>query len=899
MINNDMINKNKINYDTEAVRNFQAQVARGTPSVTARSKDDMFSSEPRRAKKPMKSTKATSSTIATQFATDGTITVSHTATTVTQVETDAQQLAHFVAPILDALPQVASNSATKTVTTPALPTVPAQGKPIEMRVFPNRMDTIGDAQTVTLPELFTKLQTPIVTSETMDAYTSLKKDQQNNLKDKGLYLLGVTNGTGKGEADIIHRTAGAIDIDDNTDEHTKEIFLQAFQGLEILYHTTRKSRPFNPRYRIIVPFSVPVTTKDYPIIMQYLSNHLQGYGIHVDESCTRVTQGMFFPTISSDQHIHYGKHIDHVTHYGEETTKHPCGLLDVTEILNRYTTLAKTAAPMLSHEKQKSVPPRERKGLEGIFNRAYRAHEGIQTFLPHVYEFDEKSGRYLHHNSTSGEAGLIVNDDETIHSMHGACDAFGGKTGSIYQLVLRHMFAGDAHAMQEHFNTDERIRKALEQEYEEGEAWRAQLIKSESGKVTKDIRNAEIIALNWKKLECISFNEFSNRVIVDVKACPWRRDTTESLYTDSDSHGLELEIAKEFGITGGKEFVEMVFKSVVTAHKFNPVHEYLKKSHEEWEKAGRTENIQRLFIDYLGTEDNRYTRECAELMMLGAVARALHPGCKFDYVVTFLSKQGGGKSTLIERLAEIGGGQQEYFCGDITSLNGKDAEEIVVGRWIVELPEGLVIKKSEVEKVKAFISKRNAYFRPAYGRHTKQYARTCIFIATTNKFDMLNDTTGGRRFLPIVCKGNNSEGIHALTKKDMMQLFGEAYDKYIRKYNSAKAKTEEGEEVRVPLLLSKESEEIAKQKQREHTEQHPLLESYLKYLDSWAVDIITKGKLQKDWLKLADTEVTKQHENTIKHMFNYTREVLGWDTHRTGSEWKALKRPNTTKDLET
>jgi len=232
-----------INYDTDAIRLFNEQVARGTPSVMMRSKDNIYTGEPKRAKKPTKATKATSSTIATQFATDGTITVSHTATTISQVETTTEHLANFVAPaVLNAIPQLVAKN-TQTNTPPRLPAIAQTGSQlIEMRMFQSISDTVGAAKTVTLSALFEKLKSPIVTPETMEEYKSLPKEEQAKLKDRGLYLLGVTDGNGKREENLIHRTAGAIDIDSDTDDTTEEKFKQALQGVEFVYHTTRKSR---------------------------------------------------------------------------------------------------------------------------------------------------------------------------------------------------------------------------------------------------------------------------------------------------------------------------------------------------------------------------------------------------------------------------------------------------------------------------------------------------------------------------------------------------------------------------------------------------------------------------------------------------------------------------------
>jgi len=58
-------------------------------------------------------------------------------------------------------------------------------------------------------------------------------------------------------------------------------------------------------------------------------------------------------------------------------------------------------------------------------------------------------------------------------------------------------------------------------------------------------------------------------------------------------------------------------------------------------------------------------------------------------------------------------------------------------------------RKADVEAQKAFISRQEERFRPAYGREEICYPRQCVFWGTTNRTDYLTDETGNRRFLPI------------------------------------------------------------------------------------------------------------------------------------------------------
>lgn len=854
-----------INYDTDAVRRFSEQVARGTPSITTRSKDDIYTGEPQRAKKPTKATKATSTVVATQFAQDGTITVSHTATTISQVETTTDHLANFVAPaVLNVLPQLAAKNAN---TTPRLPAVAQiQAQPIEMRTFKGISDTIGVAKTVTLATLFEKLKNPIVTSETMEEYERLPKAEQAKLKDNGLYLLGVTDGNGKREENLLHRTAGAIDIDAFTDDTTEEKFQHALQGVEFIYHTTRKSRRDAPRYRIIVPFSATVTAQEYKKVMQYLLNHLQSYGVTADECSLKATQCMYFPTISIDQQLHYNKRIAHVVTLADPDTftEHRHGLLDVATILQFFTPPPKKVAP-LPLKAQKSVPPRERNGLEGAFNRAYDPHEAIKTFLPHVYEFEPRGERYRHRDSTSGVAGLVVNADETIHS-YGGSDPF--KTGSAYQLVLLHKFHGDAHAMQLYCNTDERIATEQKREFEEGEEWKAQLIRTEAGKVKNEGVNLALIAEHDKRYrDSVKFNIRSGFTEVSG-ALPWSRDHMDKYWGDYDTVKLSTDLGKTYGISakaGAEEFIYHLQEFTA----YEPLQEYMKVAGDAWDGVPRVRN---LFIDLLGAEDNDNIRAFTELFFRGGVARTFNAGCKFDEMIVLVGGQGIGKSMLLQKLAT----QQEFFNDSLTTFTGDESYMQIRNALIVEIAELSALRKSEDAEAKKFISSTHDTYRTKFEKHATPKPRRCIFAGTTNNTEFLRDQTGGRRFLPIVCYGSAPEKVANLSPEEVQQLWGEAYHLY--KKNPA-------------LVLPKEARAHAKLLQEEHTADPFGVEEFAVWLKTWCGNFISKEIIRKEFLDIKNvSDISEGNKRLVDNCYKYVEHTLYWKPHRK-NRGRGLARP--------
>lgn len=71
--------------------------------------------------------------------------------------------------------------------------------------------------------------------------------------------------------------------------------------------------------------------------------------------------------------------------------------------------------------------------------------------------------------------------------------------------------------------------------------------------------------------------------------------------------------------------------------------------------------------------------------------------------------------------------------------------------WIIELSELDTLSRSEVSRIKAFMSRMTDRFRPPYGKRLIESPRQCLFAGTVNHSTYLQDDTGARRFWPVAC----------------------------------------------------------------------------------------------------------------------------------------------------
>lgn len=153
-----------------------------------------------------------------------------------------------------------------------------------------------------------------------------------------------------------------------------------------------------------------------------------------------------------------------------------------------------------------------------------------------------------------------------------------------------------------------------------------------------------------------------------------------------------------------------------------------------------------LFKLLLNSDDNEYTREVELLMLRQLVARAFHPGCKADSMVVLAGAQGIGKSTFAKELAL----DTRFFLDGMSKFD-EEHKRRLIGKLVVEVSELEAFNHSDMSSIKQAITAQRDNIRMPYKEFAADYPRTCIFIGTTNEGAFLTDTTGNRRFLPIVC----------------------------------------------------------------------------------------------------------------------------------------------------
>ena len=233
----------------------------------------------------------------------------------------------------------------------------------------------------------------------------------------------------------------------------------------------------------------------------------------------------------------------------------------------------------------------------------------------------------------------------------------------------------------------------------------------------------------------LSYNEFADKLLVDGK--PMEDRITNEILT-------RIEI--EYRFQPPEAYFERIIKYLAWQHPFHPVKDYLDGL--QWDGEPR---IDTWLIEAGGVEDSPYTRAVSSIMLIAAVRRIRMPGCKYDEMVVWESpRQGTEKSSAAQALCP----RADWFSDDLRlNLHSQQLIESTLGKWIIEASDLAGKRKTEIEQLKAMLSRQvDGPARLAYAHFAVERPRHFIIIGTTNSSVYLTDPTGSRRFWPLEIK---------------------------------------------------------------------------------------------------------------------------------------------------
>jgi len=666
------------------------------------------------------------------------------------------------------------------------------------------------------------------TDESVGEYLKMTKQEQADIKDVGGFVGGYLSGGTRKTANVMWRSVATLDIDYGTASVWDDFTMQF--GFAAMLYSTHKHTPEKPRLRLVFPLSRNVKPNEYEPLCRKIADTL---GIDLFDITTYQLPRLFYwPSTSRD---------------GEFIFEYQDGpACDVDAILKTYVNpfdvsewpMGSRETEAVAHELRKAGDPLEKPGLIGAFCRAYTIEDAIDTFLQDAYVKTGTDGRYTY-KLGSVAAGLVCYEGKFAYSHH-ETDPASMQLCNAFDLCRIHLFGVHDEGsrvtditrlpsylkMQDFAAKDKTVRVLLTKERradaesdfadvdldeaenpeEANTDWMADLEYDRKGAIKSTAKNIICIIENDPRLKGHLWHDLFSGFDLVKGGLPWDKKATQ--WGNRDDANLRIYLEENYGVTG-KDKIKDAKDAVFTRRRVHPIRDYLNSL--TWDGTPRLDT---LIVDYLGVEDTALNRAMTRKHFTAAVARVMNPGCKYDYCLIVTGAEGIGKSTLF---SVMGG---EWFNDSLVTMEGKSGMEQARGGWVIELPELGSIKRSDVEQVKAYISRQDDTYRPAYGTVTEKHPRQCIFCGTTNETYFLKGDTGNRRFWVMAADADRRK--HNDVKADLMaerdQVWAEAVERW-----------KEGEKLYLPADMETE----ARHRQAEYNDDadDPVKDMLLAYLD--------------------------------------------------------------------
>lgn len=682
-------------------------------------------------------------------------------------------------------------------------------KKISISIGASRWSMQWTQTTMLWSELCARLKTPVRTGETVEEYHQMKKADQGKLKDIGGFVGGTLNGLQRKAINVTGRDLITLDLDAIKPGDTDNV-VRTVDSLGMAYaiYSTRSHTEHRPRLRVVVPTDRTMTVDEYEPIARKLAS-LIGIGM-CDGTTFEASRLMYWPSCPKDAQYVYV--------VGDKRFLSADGMLGLYEDWHDVRSWAQVPGHEASQRERqllaKQGDPKTKHGIVGAFCRVYGIREALDEYLPHAYVEVEGSADRLTFATGSTVAGAVIYDDDQFLYSHHNTDPCGGQLVNAFDLVRLHKFhdldetAKDGTPVHKLPSYTAMSKLAMQDKAVVAElnAARAQesaqnvfadlIQKEEKGKQElTDLNPNALTDVDWMKTSTlkyddngrvkptldnmlkilvhdqalsgrIAFDRFASRYVAKG-ALPWNMTPGTRLWTDADDAGLRWYLENKYEVTGRDKVQDAMIMNA-EQNGFNEVLDYLKSL--KWDGVPRLDT---LFIDYLGAEDNIYTRAVARKSLTAAVARAFEPGCKYDTMPILIGRQGAGKSTLIRTMGK------KWYADGLSTFEGKEAAENIQGKWIIEAGEMAGYTRAEENASKQFLSRQVDVFRQAYGRRTQEYPRRCVFFGSSNQYEFLKDITGNRRFWPIDIEAQKpAKNVYVNLPGEVDQIWAEAVVRY-------------------------------------------------------------------------------------------------------------------------
>jgi predicted P-loop ATPase len=211
------------------------------------------------------------------------------------------------------------------------------------------------------------------------------------------------------------------------------------------------------------------------------------------------------------------------------------------------------------------------------------------------------------------------------------------------------------------------------------------------------------------------------------------------------------------------DIVNRIIQSIAVP-EYNPFFEYV-EANKHRISTGNIEKICRSIESDTPIKD-RFIRK----WLIGIIACMY--GNPVRSVLSLTGGQNSGKTEWFRRL--LPSNLQPYYA-ESNLDRGKDDELLMCEKLIVMDDEMGGKSKQDEKRFKELTSKNYFSLRAAYGRYNEDYKRLAILCGTSNDHQLINDSTGNTRILPIEVNSISHDLYNSIDKDDLFMELHRAY----------------------------------------------------------------------------------------------------------------------------
>ncbi|QPN68090.1 VapE domain-containing protein [Synechococcus sp. CBW1006] len=209
-------------------------------------------------------------------------------------------------------------------------------------------------------------------------------------------------------------------------------------------------------------------------------------------------------------------------------------------------------------------------------------------------------------------------------------------------------------------------------------------------------------------------------------------------------------LAHEHGLETTKQAAKDTFAYVAAANPFNPIAAYFKGLRQR-------DDLKLLSIEAIAgafgvLPGDTLSQELMARHLAGAYLRGIEPGYKHDQMLLLLGDQGQGKGECIRALA--GAGWYDSATRIPKHLEDREFLQKLNSAWLFEFDEAeKTLLGRDAAEMKGFTSRTVDRYVQKWATTCGEHPRRCVLFGSSNEVEVLNDTTGSRRFWVVDVRG--------------------------------------------------------------------------------------------------------------------------------------------------